>query len=60
MQAVLAFSAAILAWETSSEETRNLGATYSVNAHNALQEASSNSDAMLAALILLSLVETTW
>ena len=60
MQAVLAFSAAILAWETSSEETRNIGTNYSASAHNALQEASSNSDALLAALILLSWVETTW
>jgi hypothetical protein len=60
MQAILAFSAAILAWETNSEETRNVGVTYSGNAHAALQEAISNPDAMLAALILLSWVETDW
>jgi hypothetical protein len=60
MQALLAFSAAILAWETGSEETRSIGSTYSTSAHNALQEASSNPDAMLAALILLSWVETSW
>ena len=60
MQAVLAFSDAILAWDNGSEETRSIGANYSTSAHSALQEASSNPDAMLAALILLSWVETSW
>lgn len=62
MQAVLAFSTALLAWETNSEETRALGTKYSLNAHSLLSEASAggNSDALLAALILLSWIETTW
>jgi hypothetical protein len=60
MQAVLAFSTAILAWETNSEETRSLGTKYSLNAHSLLSEASNNSDALLAALVLLSWIETTW
>jgi hypothetical protein len=60
MQAILAFSSAILAWEVSSEDIRNIGVNYSANAHNSLQEASSDPDSMLAALVLLSWVETTW
>jgi hypothetical protein len=60
LQAVLAFGAAILAWETNAEDIRHLSTGYSANAHGALQEASSNQDALFAALTLLSWVETTW
>jgi hypothetical protein len=60
MQALLSFSAAILAWETDSEETRNVGTKFSATAHAALPEASSNPDALLAALILLSWTEVSW
>jgi len=65
MHAALAFSANHLAWVSQSSETRNLAFNYSAAAMKGLHEAigsfsKANSDAVLAASLLLSWQSTEW
>jgi len=65
MHAVLAFSANHLAWVSQSSETRNLAFNYGAVAMKGLHEAigtfsRANSDAILAASLLLSWQSTEW
>ena len=65
MSSILAFSATHLAWVTSSVETKNLAYFHRGVALKGLQEAignfsESNSDATLAASILLSWQVSDW
>lgn len=65
MSAILAFSATHMAWVTNSLETKNLAYFHRGVALKGLQEAignfsEANSDAVLAASILLSWQVTDW
>ena len=65
MSAILAFSATHIAWLTRSAETENLAYQYSGIAIKGLHEAigrfsQENSDAVLAASILLAWQATDW
>jgi hypothetical protein len=65
MHAILAFSASHLAWISQSSETRNIAIHHGGNALKGLHEAiaafsKANSDAVLAASLLLTWQATDW
>lgn len=65
MSAILGFSAFHLAWLTQNKDTENLACHHRVTALKGLQEAigtfsKENSDAILAASLLLSWQATEW
>lgn len=65
MHAVLSFSANHLAWASQSDETRDIAMHHRANALRGLHEAigsfsQANSDAVLAASLLLAWQATDW
>jgi hypothetical protein len=65
LNAIYAFSATLLAWETRSSETRALATTYAGNAMRGLDEAlvnytDANSDALMAVCVILPWLQNDW
>jgi hypothetical protein len=65
LSAIFAFSATLLAWETTSSETRALATNYAGNAMRGLDEAlgnysEANAEALMAACIILPWLQNDW